>query len=150
MPCPGHHVNSCDLAPRPNFDLNLLRSKRILDWQLFFEFLNRNSDTHSKCEASGKNKSCKVSIEKFQIRALLAVWIFHDMQGGTPLLTRLLDIAARDREVRLKARQKSLRKYFDQFFAKVNIEVSKCHQRSNLAKIWIPSEMRYYLRNYFR
>ena len=36
--------------------------------------------------------------------------------------------------MRSKARLKALRKYFGQFFAKVNIEVTKGQQRSNLAK----------------
>ena len=36
--------------------------------------------------------------------------------------------------MRLKAREKALRKYYGQFFANVNIEVSKGHQMSNLAK----------------
>ena len=86
-------------------------------------------------------------------RALLAVWIYHDMLGGggeTPLLTRLLGIVAKSRKVRSKARQKTLRKHFGRFFAKVNIEATKGHQRSNLAKNPISAEMQHYLKNYFR
>ena len=48
-------------------------------------------------------------------RALLAVWIFHDMLGGgvkPPLLTRLLGNVARNEKMRSKAGQKPLRKYF--------------------------------------
>ena len=42
-----------------------------LDRQLFFEFLKSNSDTPSKGEVSGKNKSCKVSREWINIKCCL-------------------------------------------------------------------------------
>ena len=72
----------------------------------------------------------------------MGLWIFHQLMGGggllrTPLVTRLLDVVARNRKVRSKARLKTLRKYFVQFFAKVNIEVTRVHQSSNLAKFHI-------------
>ena len=35
---------------------------------------------------------------------------------------------------KVKFRQKSLRNYFSQFFVKVNIDITKGHQSSNLAK----------------
>ena len=44
-----------------------------------------------------------------------------------PLVTRLLEVVARNRKVRSKARRKSLRKYFGQFFVNVNIEVTRRH-----------------------
>ena len=77
--------------------------------------------------------------------------IFNHLMGGggeNPLVTQLRDVVARNRKVRSKARRKSLRKYFGQFFAKVNIEVTRGHQRSNLAKFNISSETYHYLRNF--
>ena len=47
-----------------------------------------------------------------------------------PHLTRLLGVLARNGKKRSKARQKSFRNYISQFFAKVNIEVTRGHQRS--------------------
>ena len=41
------------------------------------------------------------------------------------------------RKQRLKARQKSFQNYFSHFFAQVNIEVFRGHQRSNFAKFHI-------------
>ena len=48
-----------------------------------------------------------------------------------PLLTRLLGHVARSGKKRSKAHRKSLRKYFGHFFAKVNIQVTRGHLRSN-------------------
>ena len=51
-------------------------------------------------------------------RALMGVWIFHDLMGGllrNPLVTRLLEVVARNRNMRSKARRKSLRKYLVNF-----------------------------------
>ena len=60
-------------------------------------------------------------------------------RGGrldAPRLTRLLDFVAQNGNDRSKARQKSFRNYFGQFFfAQVNIEVTRGHQASKLAKI---------------
>ena len=54
-----------------------------------------------------------------------------------PLVTRLLDVVARNRKVRWTARLKALRKYFGKFFDKVNIEVTRGNQMSNMAKFHI-------------
>ena len=43
------------------------------------------------------------------------------------------------RKMRLKASQKALRKNFSIYLAKVNTDVSKGHQRPNLAKQQIPT-----------
>ena len=50
--------------------------------------------------------------------------------GGNPLLTRLLGVVARKKKRRPKARQKSIRNYYGQFFAQANIEVIRGHQGS--------------------
>ena len=55
---------------------------------------------------------------------------FPPPDGGgveNPPVTRLLDVVARNRNVCSKAHRKSLRKYFSQFYAKVNIEVTRGH-----------------------
>ena len=61
------------------------------------------------------------------------------------------DVVARNEKMRSKVRYKSLRKHFGKFFAKVSIEATRGHKRSNLAKshIFFP-EMRHYLRNHYR
>ena len=46
-------------------------------------------------------------------------------------LTRLLGVVARNGKKSSKARQKTFRNYFSQFFAKVSIEVIRGHQMSN-------------------
>ena len=76
-------------------------------------------------------------------RALMGLWIFHHLMwgGGNPLVTRLLDVVARNQKMRSKIRRKKLRKYSNRFFAKVNIEVTRGHKWSNLAKFHISSEM---------
>ena len=65
-----------------------------------------------------------------------------------PVWSRLLGIVARNRKMHSKARHKSLQKYFSKIFAKVSIQVTEGHHRSNLAKIRISSEMSRCLRNY--
>ena len=64
-------------------------------------------------------------------RALMGLWIFHDLKGGgwllRPPVTQLLESVSRNRKMRSKARRKSLRKYFGQFFVKVNIKVTRGH-----------------------
>ena len=52
------------------------------------------------------------------------------------------------RKKQKKARLKSFRKYFSQLFAKVNIQITIGHGRSNLAKSNIFPETCNYLRNY--
>ena len=61
---------------------------------------------------------------------LLAVWIFRDILGGggIPPANSAPRHRSEKQKVRSIARQKSLRKYFNQFFAKVNIEVTKGNQ----------------------
>ena len=49
-----------------------------------------------------------------------------------------------------KARQKSFGNYSSHCFARVNIEVIRGHQSSNLEKCHISSEMCSYFRNYHR
>ena len=48
-----------------------------LNWQTFFEFLKSSSDAPSKCEVSGKNKSCKVSVESINTQCCRIVSKVH-------------------------------------------------------------------------
>ena len=75
-------------------------------------------------------------------------------EGGSllappPPVARLLHVVARNRNMRWKARWKALLKHFGQFFAKVNIEVNRGHQISNLAEFHISSGMYDYIIKYF-
>ena len=63
------------------------------------------------------------------------VWISHHLMGGgggctpPPPLTRFLEFVARNEKMRSKAREKSLRNYVSKFFARVNTEVDRGHQK---------------------
>ena len=62
-------------------------------------------------------------------RALLGLWIFHDLLGGgclnTPRLSRLLRIVEQNGKRRSKAREKSFRNHFGHFLSQVKIEVAR-------------------------
>ena len=65
-------------------------------------------------------------------RALLGLWIFHDLLGGggvfehpPPPLSRLLRIVGQNGKRRSKAREKSFRNHFGHFLAQVKIEVTR-------------------------
>ena len=64
-------------------------------------------------------------------RALLGLWIFHDLLGGgclntpPPRLSRLLRIVEQNGKRRSKAREKSFRNHFGHFLAQVKIEVTR-------------------------
>ena len=66
------------------------------------------------------------------------------------LLIRLLDIVARNGKMDSNASQKALRNNFSIYLVKVNTDVSKGNQMSNIAKYHISSEMCHYLTNYYR
>ena len=64
-------------------------------------------------------------------RALLGLWIFHDLLGGgggvwtPPRLSRLLRIVEQNGKRRSKAREKSFRNHFGHFLAQVKNEVTR-------------------------
>ena len=66
-------------------------------------------------------------------RALLGLWIFHDLLGGgggvwtppPPTLSRLMRIVEQNGKRRSKAREKSFRNHFGHFLAQVKIEVTR-------------------------
>ena len=69
---------------------------------------------------------------------------------GAPNSAPLIGVVARNGIFFSKARKKSFRNYDGQFFAQLNIEVTKGHQMSKFTKFHISSEMCHYFRNYHR
>ena len=72
----------------------------------------------------------------YRVRKTASVF-FHHLMGGVLRISPSSNLAPRRRselKMRSKARQKSLQKFFTQFFAMVNIEVTRGNQRSNLSK----------------
>ena len=76
-------------------------------------------------------KPVNISIRnsRYLTRALLGLWIFHDLLGGgvwtPPRLSRLLRIVEQNGKRRSKAREKSFRNHFGHFLAQVKIEVTR-------------------------
>ena len=88
-------------------------------------------------------------------RALMGLWISHGLMGGggagnPPIISAPRRHGLAKNGSSSKARQKPLQKCFCKFFVRVNIGVTRGHQRSNLAKCNISPEMGHYLRNFYR
>ena len=84
-------------------------------------------------------------------RGLMGLWIFHHLMGGVE--TPPSNSAPRRRSEKPKNGFESSSeintKVLQHFFTKVNIEVTRGHQMSNLAKFHFYSEMGHHLRKYF-
>ena len=73
-------------------------------------------------------------------RALMGLWIFHQLLGGggclnTPRLSRLLRIVEQNVKRRSKPREKSFRNHFSHFLAQVKIEVSRGQNSKNFKTV---------------